>query len=75
MMNLDANKLAQGSRRWERAITFKANWKLLTTLSATPAKSPASYKEDLKTRTRFLQAPVHTNFRQRFKKLAVHITH
>jgi hypothetical protein len=55
--------------------TFKADWALLTQLSAKLASSPDALQRRAKEGARFLQVPVQTSFHQRFKKLVVKITH
>jgi len=68
-------ELKANEKNRESLESFKSNWALLTRLSEKLAASPPALKSSLNGRTRFLQVPVRTSFKQRLKKLVVHITH
>ena len=69
------NELKADEKNRESLETFKSDWALFTRLTANFAVAPPELKASLKGRTRFLQVPVPTSFKQQFKKLVVHVTH
>ncbi|MFN2492341.1 MAG: hypothetical protein ABR501_05595 [Pyrinomonadaceae bacterium] len=68
-------QLKASEKNRESLETFKSDWALLTRLSANFTESRDALKSSLNGRARFLQVPVRTSFKHRFKKLLVKITH
>jgi hypothetical protein len=68
-------ELNASEKNRESLETFKSDWALLTRLSANLAASPDALDSSRKGRARFLQVPVRTSSKHRFKKLLVKITH